>query len=90
MSTLSTETPSVKSRCLPGLPWINRSTRTSTLALPEDAGARIVGQLQGIGPLGASALVAHLGDMSMTAQPIHSNPPFAAILTGQTGSGQAG
>ena len=31
----------------------------------EDARARRVGQLEGIGPLGASALVAHVGDMSM-------------------------
>jgi transposase len=48
---------------------IDQPEARTTQHAREDAGVRMVGQLQGIGPLGASALVAHLGahlgDMSM-------------------------
>ena len=56
----------------------------------EDARARMVGQLQGIGPLGASALVAHLGahlgDMSMFT---HARQPSAwlGVVPAQHSSG---
>jgi transposase len=48
---------------------IDQPEARTTQHAREDAGVRMVGQLQGIGPLRASALVAHLGarlgDMSM-------------------------
>jgi transposase len=72
--------------------WAELDTRIDQAEVPitqharEDARARMVGQLHGMGPLGASALVAHVGDMSMFT---HARQPSAwlGVVPAQHSSG---